>query len=57
MPEGDLQAVADALAQAEADRAADLERLAEMSEDEVAYLAGAETLEDPDSDGLEVDCI
>lgn len=53
----DLQAVADALAQADAEHSADVGRLADLSEDEIAYLAGAEELEDPETDGLEVDCI
>lgn len=55
--EPDLAAVAEALAVADAERAADIDRLADMDEAALAYLAGVEALPDPDSDGIEADCI
>ena len=55
--EPDLAAVAEALAAADAEHAADIDRLAGMDEAALSYLAGVETLPDPDSDGIEADCI
>lgn len=47
----------DILLAAQAEHVADLERLEHMSEDEFRYLAEAESLDDPDTDGIEGECI
>lgn len=52
-----LEHLSQVLAEAESDHAEDVERLSEMSEEELAYLANAETLEDPETDNLAVDCV
>jgi hypothetical protein len=49
----DLDVLAQALAQAEAERAADVEALGAMTDDELRYLAEAGDLPDPDTDGVE----
>lgn len=53
MPTEDEMRLAAVLADAEQQRAAELDALAGMDEQEVAYLDGVGTLPDPDSDGIE----
>lgn len=51
--EDDVARLAAVLADAEAEHALDVDHLAEMSPEEVAYLAHVDELEDPVSDGVE----
>lgn len=53
MSGGDLDHLARVLTEAEEAREADVAALADMSEDELAYLAGVGEQPDPLSDGLE----
>lgn len=52
-PTGDLDNLAHVLADAEADRDAEVEALAGMNDDELRYLAEAGDLPDPVTDGVE----
>lgn len=52
-PTEDELRLAAVLADAEQQRAAELDALAGMDEQEVAYLDQVDTLDDPESDGIE----
>lgn len=49
----DLDALARTLAEAEAERSADVDALADMNDDELRYLAEAGDMPDPATDGIE----